>query len=89
MTIDNEGNVYLTGQGVTIVDKAGNQIGQIPLPQEDWTGNVCFGGADRHTLFITASQGFYAIRMRVRGVDQLPARSFYLPQSRVSARNRS
>lgn len=67
MTIDDAGNVYLTGHGVTIFDRTGRQIGTIPV-NETWTGNVCFGGADRHTLFITASEGLYAIKMRTRGV---------------------
>ena len=67
MTIDNEGNIYLTGRGVTVFDKDGNRIDQIEIP-ERWTANVCFGGKDRHTLFITASKGLYAIRMRVKGV---------------------
>jgi gluconolactonase len=67
MTIDNEGNVYLTGQGVTVFDKRGRQIEQIPVA-EPWTANVCFGGKDRHTLFITASKCVYTLRMRVHGV---------------------
>ena len=67
MTIDNEGDVYLTGQGVTVFDKSGTQILKIPVP-EGWTGNVCFGGRDRHTLFVTASKVLYALRMRVKGV---------------------
>lgn len=67
MTIDNEGNIYLTGRGVTVFDKNGRQIEQIAVP-EAWTANVCFGGKDRHTLFITASKGLYGLRMRVRGV---------------------
>ena len=66
MTLDEEGNVYLTGKGVTVFDKNGRQIDHIDLA-EPWTANVCFGGRDRHTLFITASTGFYAIRTRVRG----------------------
>jgi gluconolactonase len=66
MTIDEHGNVYLTGNGVTIFDKTGRKIGQIDVP-ERWTANVCFGGKDRKTLFITASTGLYAIPMRVRG----------------------
>jgi gluconolactonase len=68
MTIDNEGNIYLTGRGVTVFDPAGERIDHIDVP-ERWTGNVCFGGKDRQTLFITASKGFYAMKMRVRGVD--------------------
>jgi gluconolactonase len=65
MTIDNRGNVYLTGKGVTVFDKTGKQIRHIEVP-ERWTANICFGGADRDTLFITASQGLYALKMQVR-----------------------
>ena len=68
MTIDNQGNVYLTGKGVTVFDPSGKQIEHIDVA-ESWTANVCFGGKDRHTLFITASKGLYAIRMTVKGVD--------------------
>ena len=68
MTIDNEGDVYLTGKpGVTVFDRTGKQIEQIPI-QEEWTANICFGGKDRHTLFITASKSVYSMRMRVKGV---------------------
>ncbi len=67
MTMDNEGNVYLTGKGVTVFDKTGRQIEQIDVP-EGWTANVCFGGRDARTLFITASKGLYGLRMRVKGV---------------------
>jgi gluconolactonase len=66
MTIDNEGNVYLTGKGVTVFDRDGKKIEHIAVP-EPWTANVCFGGKDGHTLFITASKGFYGIQMRVKG----------------------
>ena len=66
MTLDEEGNVYLTGRGVTVFDRTGKQIGQIPVP-EGWTANVCFGGRDRQMLFITASKGLYAVRLRVKG----------------------
>jgi len=68
MTIDNEGNVYLTGNGVSVFDPTGSKIAQIDVP-ESWSANVCFGGKDRHTLFITASKGFYGLKMRVKGVD--------------------
>jgi len=67
MTIDNEGNIYLTGRGVTVFNPAGEKIVNIPI-DAGWTANVTFGGADRHTLFITASKSLYAIRMRVKGV---------------------
>ena len=64
MTLDSEGNVYLTGRGVTVFDKAGKKVDQIDVPGEGWTANVCFGGSDGKTLFITASKGLYSIRTR-------------------------
>jgi gluconolactonase len=67
MTIDSAGNVYLTGDGVTIFDKNGKKAGHIAVP-EPWTANVCFGGKDKHTLFITASKGLYSIRTKTHGV---------------------
>ncbi|HTI72113.1 MAG TPA: SMP-30/gluconolactonase/LRE family protein [Candidatus Limnocylindria bacterium] len=67
MTIDNEGNVYLTGRGVLVFDKTGKQIEQIPVA-ESWTGNVTFGGKNRDLLFITASKHIYGIQTRVKGV---------------------
>jgi gluconolactonase len=69
MTLDSEGNLYLTGDGVAVFDGAGRQIDQIRVPDEKWTANVSFGGKDRHTLFVTASTGLYAIRMRVKGAN--------------------
>ncbi|MCX5638417.1 MAG: SMP-30/gluconolactonase/LRE family protein [Planctomycetota bacterium] len=68
MTIDNEGNIYLTGKGVTVFDAEGKQIEHIDVPK-GWTANVTFGGKDRHTLFITAQDSLYALRMRVKGVQ--------------------
>jgi gluconolactonase len=68
MTLDLDGNLYLTGKGVSIVDPSGKQIGQIDVP-EPWTANVSFGGRDHQTLFITASKGLYAVRLRVNGAN--------------------
>ncbi len=67
MTVDSEGNIYLTGKGVTVFNPAGEQIEQIPI-DAGWTANVTFGGKGRHTLFITAQKSLYALRMRVKGV---------------------
>ena len=68
MTLDREGNVYLTGEGVTVYNPAGQRLVRIPVP-EKWTANVCFGGPDRKTLFITASEGVYLLDMRVAGAQ--------------------
>ncbi len=68
MVLDEKGNLYITGNGVTIFDKNGNKISHIPI-DEDWTGNLCFSGKDRKTLFITASKGIYIMPMLVKGVE--------------------
>ncbi len=72
MTIDAEGNLYLcaTGQtnGVTVFDSAGNQMDHIDVP-EKWLANVSFGGTDHRTLFISASESLYAVRLRVKGAN--------------------
>ncbi len=66
MTIDDAGNVYLTGHGVTVFDRDGKQIEHIDVP-EKWTANICFGGKDKDSLFITASKGIYGVKMKVHG----------------------
>ncbi len=67
MTMDERGNIYLTGKGVTVFNPSGEQIEYIPV-EANWTANVCFGGKDMKTLFITASEYLYSLRMNVRGV---------------------
>ena len=67
MTIDSEGNIYVTGRGVTVFNPKGEKIEQIAVDAR-WTANVCFGGKDMKTLFITASQYLYGLRMNVKGV---------------------
>lgn len=67
MTIDEEGNIYLTGKGVTVFNPQGEEIAHIPV-DAGWTANVCFGGENMKTLFITASENLFSLRMNVRGV---------------------
>jgi gluconolactonase len=67
MTIDSEGNVYLTsGPAVQVFSAAGQQVESIRVPEQP--ANVCFGGKDKQTLFITARTGLYAVKLRVHGV---------------------
>jgi gluconolactonase len=68
MTIDNKGNIYLTGKGVTVYNSKGEWIEHIDIP-EPWTANVCFGGKKRDMLFITASKSVYRLQMKVKGVN--------------------
>ncbi|HEY5405675.1 MAG TPA: SMP-30/gluconolactonase/LRE family protein [Ginsengibacter sp.] len=65
MTIDNEGNIYLTGKGVTVYNKEGKIIQHIAVP-EDWTANLCFGGKNMDELFITASKSVYVLHTKVK-----------------------
>lgn len=66
MTIDEKGNIYLTGKGVTVFNRQGEQIAHIPV-DAPWTSNVTFGGRNAKTLFITASDALYSIQMNVKG----------------------
>lgn len=66
MTIDEEGNVYLTTSVVAVYDTGGEKIETIEIPERP--SNVCFGGKDKRTLFITARKSLYSVRMRVKGL---------------------
>jgi len=68
MTLDSEGNVYLTGNGVIVYDPAGTKIAHIKI-DEPWTANLCFCGKNKDDLFITASKAVYILHMKVRGVE--------------------
>ncbi|APU69649.1 Gluconolactonase [Christiangramia flava JLT2011] len=67
MTIDENGNVYLTGKGLTVFNPKGEKVKHIPI-ERDWTANVTFGGKDRNKLFITASNSVFVLDMKVKGM---------------------
>jgi gluconolactonase len=69
---DEDGNVWSSAgwvgdgyDGVFIFAPDGQRIGQIRLPEI--CANVCFGGAKRNRLFMTASQSLYAVYVETRG----------------------
>lgn len=66
MTVDSKGNVYFTGKGVTVFNSKGEKIETIAI-DAPWTANVCFGGNDRKTLFVTASKSVFTVKMKVKG----------------------
>lgn len=68
ITIDNEGNIYLTTGVVAVYNRNGEKIEEIKVPEQP--SNVCFGGKDGRALFITARTSLYSVRMRVRGLKQ-------------------
>ncbi|MBN2588934.1 MAG: SMP-30/gluconolactonase/LRE family protein [Sedimentisphaerales bacterium] len=70
MTIDEEGNIYLTKSGVAVFDRLGNKIETISVPES--TTNVTFGGPDARTLYITAGGSLYSLQMNVQGASLSP-----------------
>ncbi len=72
MTIDSDGNVYLTTNAVRVYNKKGELIQTIEVPEGP--ANVCFGGKDNQTLFITARTSLYSIKMQVKGIAPLPSK---------------
>jgi len=68
MTLDSNGNIYITGKGVDIYKPNGEKIGHINVP-ENWCGNICFGGKNKDVLFITASKSLYSIKTNAKGVE--------------------
>ena len=66
---DERGNVWSSaGDGVQIFAPDGLLVGRIPVPESP--ANLCFGGEDGKTLFITARTSLYAIRTNVRGASR-------------------
>ncbi len=66
MTIDSQGNVYLTNTAVKVYNAAGRLIETIEVPESPT--NVSFGGKDDKTLYITARTSVYKLEMRVEKV---------------------
>ncbi len=65
-TIDSKGNLYIaTALGLQVFDPAGKLLGVIALPEQP--ANVCFGGLDAKTLYVTARTSLYSIPMEATG----------------------
>lgn len=69
MTIDELGNIYITGNGVTVFNREGTQIEHIAV-DKGWTANVTFGGKEFKTLFITAMDAVFTLEMTVKGAGR-------------------
>ena len=66
MAVDVKGNLYTTFRGkVSVYDADGKAIEDIEVPEGP--ANVCFGGDDFKTLFITARTSLYSLRMQFPG----------------------
>jgi gluconolactonase len=67
MTLDEKGNLYLAGDGITVLDTNGELIERIDIPA-NWSANITFGGPDKKTLFVTAGDALYRLKMNVKGI---------------------
>ena len=67
--VDREGRVWSSsGDGVQIFQPDGRLVGRILLPES--AANLCFGGPDGKTLYITARKSLYAVRTSVTGAGR-------------------
>lgn len=64
MKCDAAGNIWCTGPGgVWVFAPDGRLLGRLSVPEV--VGNLCWGGSDWRTLFITASTSLYALDVKV------------------------
>jgi gluconolactonase len=64
MKCDERGDLWVTGPGgVWVLDPTGALLGVLEVPED--VGNLTWGGADLHTLFLAASTSLYAVRTLV------------------------
>lgn len=72
--VDEHGNIWSSSHGAVIVfSPDGVEVGRIPVPEK--IGNLCFGGEDGTTLFITASSSVYAIPTGTRDCRRASGRA--------------
>ena len=69
MAVDVKGNLYLTHGQVQVYDADGKKLETIEVPEKP--ANVCFGGKDYKTLFITARTSLYQVRLVHAGAMSL------------------
>jgi sugar lactone lactonase YvrE len=67
MTLDERGNLYFCGLGgVWIVSPTGQELDMIPVATYNCS-NICFGGPENKTLYITCQDKVYSLAMLVHG----------------------
>jgi gluconolactonase len=64
--LDKHGNLYLTTVvGVEIFNSDGQRQSVVKIPEQP--SNVCFGGTDFKTMYVTARTSLYSVPMNVAG----------------------
>ena len=66
--LDSDGNIWSSAaDGVHCISPEGNLMGKILVPE--LVSNVCFGGRNKHQLFITATTSVYSVILNREGVQ--------------------
>ena len=66
---DSEGNIWSSaGDGVHCLSPEGELLGKVLVPEI--VSNLCFGGREKHVLYITATTSLYMLALNRRGVQQ-------------------
>jgi gluconolactonase len=69
IAVDRDDRLYVTSApGVQIFDKSGRYLGTIPVPRQP--SNVAFSDTDKRSLYITAREGLYRLRMLSQGPNR-------------------
>ena len=69
MTIDRQGRLYVTtSAGLQMFDPTGRLGGTIAKPQQAGISNVCFGGPESDTLFVTSVDKVFKRKTQAAGV---------------------
>ena len=67
--VDTDGNIWSSAaDGVHCISPSGQLLGKILVPE--LVSNVCFGGRNKHQLFITATTGLYSVVLNREGLQR-------------------
>ncbi|QHT71683.1 gluconolactonase [Rhodocytophaga rosea] len=70
---DYKGRVYVTTKmGIQVLDQIGKTQAILPVPGGN-ASDICFGGPDFNTLYVTAGNKVYRRKLNVRGVNTFEA----------------
>ena len=70
LALDREDRVYITTvTGIQVFDAAGQYLGTIKVSRQP--ANAAFAGSDKRTLYITAREGLYRMKMLAQGPDRV------------------
>jgi len=73
MRVDRDGRLYVaTRMGIQVCDQAGRVNCILPTPNGK-ISNLCFGGANFDTLFVTCGDRVYQRKMKIKGANAFDA----------------